>query len=200
MKSKGISLLFLALAAVPLSAANFSYTAVLTATSPTFNRPNDNGLNAPNSLSGTISPYSVFAFQVSSNDSFSLRSDADSNSWNNFLVLYANTFNPASPLSNSLRVNDNWSNGNSSHSRIDVNLITGVTYFLVTTNVGFLPPPAPWIANNLIQAGGATIIPVAIGAVPEPSTYWLVGSLLLLMAARWRQKPTELAKTIAASK
>ena len=197
---KGKSLLILAFGSISLSAANFSYTAVLTASSPTFNRPNDNGLNAPNSLSGTISPYSVFAFQVSSNGSFGLSSDAASNSWNNFLVLYANSFNPAAPLSNSLRVNDNWSNGNSSKSRIDANLITGVTYFLVTTNVGFLPPPAPWIADNVIQAGGATIIPVSVGAVPEPSTYWLVGSLLLLMANRWRKPSTELAKTVAATK
>ena len=200
MNVKGTFLLLLAFAAVPLIAANFSYTAILTASSPTFNRPNDNGLNAPNSLSGTISPYSVFAFQVSSNDSFSMRSDADSNSWNNFLVLYANSFNPAAPLSNALRVNDNLSNGDSSHSRIDANLITGVTYFLVTTNVGFLPPPAPWIANNVIQAGGSTIIPVPIGAVPEPSTYWMVGSVLLLLISRWRKPATELVKTAGATK
>ena len=198
--NKGKTLLLLAYGSISLSAANYSYTAVLTASSPTFNRPNDNGLNAPNSLSGTISPYSVFAFQVSGNGSFSLRSDAVSNSWNNFLVLYANSFNPVAPLSNSLRVNDNWSNGNSSSSRIDANLITGVTYFLVTTSVGFLPPPAPWIANNDIQAGGVTIIPVPIAGVPEPSTYWLVGSLLLLMAIRWRKPSTELAKTVAATK
>ena len=198
--NKGKTLLLLAYGSISLSAANYSYTAVLTASSPTFNRPNDNGLNAPNSLSGTISPYSVFAFQVSGNGSFSLRSDAVSNSWNNFLVLYANSFNPVAPLSNSLRVNDNWSNGNSSHSRIDVNLITGVTYFLVTTNVGFLPPPAPWIANNDIQAGGVTIIPVPVAGVPEPSTYWLVGSLLLLLAWRSHQPVTGLVKTRAATK
>ena len=198
--NKGKTLLLLAYGSISLSAANYSYTAVLTAASPTFNRPNDNGLNAPNSLSGTISPYSVFAFQVSGNGSFSLRSDAASNSWNNFLVLYANSFNPVAPLSNSLRVNDNWSNGNSSSSRINVNLITGVTYFLVTTNVGFLPPPAPWIADNDIQAGGVTIIPVPVAGVPEPSTYWLVGSLLLLLAWRSHQPVTGLVKTRAAIK
>ncbi len=196
----GKSLLLLVFGSISLSAASFTYTAVLTTTSPTFNRPNDNGLNAPNSLSGTISPYSVFAFQVSGNGSFSLRSDAAASSWNNFLVLYANSFNPAAPLSNSLRVNDNWSNGDSSSSRIDINLITGVTYFLVTTNVGFLPPPAPWIAYNEIQSGGVTVIPVAVGAVPEPSTYWLVGSFLLLMGNRRRKMATELGKTAAAIK
>lgn len=196
----GKSLLLLVFGSISLSAASFTYTAVLTTTSPTFNRPNDNGLNAPNSLSGTISPYSVFAFQVSGNGSFSLRSDAAASSWNNFLVLYANSFNPAAPLSNSLRVNDNWSNGDSSSSRIDINLITGVTYFLVTTNVGFLPPPAPWIAYNEIQSGGVTVIPVAVGAVPEPCTYWLVGSLLLLMGNRRRKTATELGKTAAATK
>ena len=200
MKTIGTSLLSLAFAAMPLCAANFSYTAVLTATSPTFDRPNDNGLNAPNSLSGTISPYSVFAFQVSSNGSFSLRSDAASNSWNNFLVLYANSFNPAAPLSNSLRVNDNWSTGNTSNSRIDSNLITGVTYFLVTTSVGFLPPPAPWIADNEIQAGGAFIIPVPISAVPEPSTYCMVSSILLLMVWRCRKPATVLVKTAGVTK
>ena len=198
--NKGKTLLLLAYGSISLSAANYSYTAVLTASSPTFNRPNDNGLNAPNSLSGTISPYSVFAFQVSSNGSFSLRSDAASNSWNNFLVLYANSFNPVAPLSNSLRVNDNWSNGNSSSSRINVNLITGVTYFLVTTNVGFLPPPAPWIANNDIQAGGATIIPVPVAGVPEPSTYWMVSIVLMLLTWRCHKPVTGLVKTRAAIK
>ncbi len=184
MTASGQLLLLLVLAATPVTAGNFSYTAVLSAASPTFDRPNDNGLTAPTSLSGVFSPYSILAFQVSANGSYSMRSDAPANTWNNFLVLYANSFDQAAPLNNATRVNDNFSGGNYWNSRIDANLVTDVTYFLVTTSVGFLPQPAPWTASNQIQTGGASIIPVPVAGVPEPSTYLLVGSALLFFIFR----------------
>lgn len=177
MKST-LNLLLTLLALAPtgsLLAGNFDFQAILSASSPTFNRPNDNGNNAPNSLSGEVKPYSVFTFRVTENANYSIRSVAPSNTWNNFLVLYAGNFNPGSPLTNAIRVNDNQSNGNYWQSRIDVNLVTGTTYRLVTTAVGFMPGGGPWTAANRIQAGGQANV-IAISDVPEPSTLLLTGA------------------------
>jgi hypothetical protein len=171
-------------AAILAPAANFDYTALITSASPTFNRPNDNGNNPPNSLSGEIRPYTVFGFQVSSTGNYSLRSQAPSNTWNNFLVLYQGTFNQGAPLTNAIGVNDN-NGGNYWNSRIDANLTAGMNYYLVTTAIGFLPGSGPWSASNrIITPGSASIIPS--NAVPEPSSALLLASAIgvLLLARR----------------
>ena len=184
-----LRLAFVRIAAAVLTASaaagvDFNYDAILTTTSPTFNRPNDNGLNAPNSLSGETRPYSIFTFTVTENGLYRLRSDAIG-SWNNFLVLYAGAFNPATPLANAIRVNDNFSGLN---ARIEnASLSTGVTYRLITTAIGFMPPPSPWVTQNRIQpfSNTAQVLPVA--AVPEPSTVALSGLGLVLLSLAQRR-------------
>lgn len=150
-----------------VQAATYTMTGNTTG-APTFNRPLQ-GLSALSAV-GTAVHYQTFSFSVDTSGSYSFTSLA-SPTWDNFLILYQTSFNPAAALSNALIANDD-SPGIGS-SAFTTNLSAGTPYILVTTGFG----------NNNFGAYTDTITgPGNVVAVPEPESYALMGAGLGLLA------------------
>jgi hypothetical protein len=168
--------LFIALGTVaPSMAASVQYSGT-TVGQPTWNRPVDNGSNAPTSLSsiGTNVSYSVQEFSVDASGLYNFLSDAVSRTWDNYLFLYQNSFNPTTPLTNAVIGNDDFNFiGRSAFN--DVSLTAGRSYFLVTT--GYTNDSAGSFTNTVSGSGNITLgsRPPASQPVPEPLT--ILGSL-----------------------
>ena len=85
---------------------------------------------------GMIVPYSVFQFVVEESGLYTFSStvpgatSAGDGTWDNFLVLYEDDFNPSKQLTNVLIANTTPNNGSPAFSR---QLIAQQNYFLVTT-------------------------------------------------------------------
>ena len=129
---------------------------------PTFNRPVANGNSAPVVLSGvgTAVSYDAVMFTVASAGTYTFLSlSVTPANWDNYTLLYAGTFNPASPLTNVLIGNDD--NPTIGTSGFNYALSTGVQYTFVTT--GFSNTDAGSFANSITAA------------VPEPSSWALLG-------------------------
>jgi len=152
---------------------------------PTFNR----ALSDFSDLSGvgTDVAYDVFAFGVDTAGTYTINSFAygyfggplASESWDNYLLLYVGSFDPAAALDNGLAGNDDF-NG-IGRSQITVDLMTDTAYYLVTTGFGnadygrFL---------NIIKGPGAVVPP----PVPEPSTYAMLAMGLLAIGFGVRRR------------
>lgn len=108
-----------------------SINANLSPSSQTFNHPNPNGNNAPNSLSGYVTPFHAFVFTASVTGTYYF--EANNPSVDNFGVLYTFPFNPAQPLTNAIVANDGSSFNPGDNYLIARNLTAGTTYVLVTT-------------------------------------------------------------------
>jgi hypothetical protein len=152
-----------------------SYSADYTYSGTTFgasvwNRPVENGLLPPDTLSGiaTAVPYSTFNFSVGTAGSYNFVSNATNPvGWDNYLFLYSPAFNALQPLTNALIGNDDFpSTGVSGFS---INLVSGVSYTLVTT--GFDNTDAGNFTNTISGPG-----PFIVGTAPEP------GSGILILA------------------
>ena len=134
--------------------------------SPTFNRPlaDLSGLSAV----GTAVAFDSFSFSVDTAGGYTFRSFARplaDPAWDNFLILYTGTFNPASALSNATIANDDFNNS-IGRSGFSLALATGVAYTLVTTGFGNTDAGAYF---NSIRGPGAITAPV-----PEPETYLMM--------------------------
>ncbi|CAN5561449.1 hypothetical protein BH20VER1_BH20VER1_05980 [soil metagenome] len=128
---------------------------------PTWNRPLAG--NPPTALSGvgTNVPWHAVSFTVNMAGSYAFLSVATVPlNWDNFLFLYSNNFNPATPLVNVLIGNDDFPT--IGRSGFNFNLNPGTTYFLVTT--GFANSNAGAFQNTI--DGPGTII-IGGQAVPE---------------------------------
>jgi hypothetical protein len=177
------SLLAVAVTCALCGQANAIVYSATTVGGPTFDRPLANGNAVPTSLSGvgTAVSYSVFSFFVTTPGAYTFLSVATTpTAWDNYLVLYQNFLNPASPLTNVIVANDDFTSiGNAGFT---ATLATGITYYAVTT--GF--------ANT--DAGAYTL---TINPIPEPETYALMGlglaGLAGVIAAKRRQKAGEAA-------
>jgi M6 family metalloprotease-like protein len=104
-----------------------------TAGRPTWQRPDQNGPNPPVVLSteGTAVPYDAVAFTVSVSGNYSMK-NTGAGPWDNYLLHYADGFDPAHPLAKVLIGNDDFPiRGVAGFSNIT--LYAGTTYFLVTT-------------------------------------------------------------------
>ena len=165
-------------AALPASAAFYVDD---TSGGPTYNR----ALSDFSGLSGvgTDVAYDVFAFSVGADGTYLIRSFAEGlragDPWDQFLFLYAGSFDPSAPLLNGVIANDDFG-GNIGRSGFDVALSTGVAYYLVTT--GFANDDAGRFLN--IVRGPGDILPV----VPEPGTYALLAMGLFGVALAVRRR------------
>ncbi|MFN4064122.1 MAG: hypothetical protein ACK4JA_07960 [Parazoarcus communis] len=132
----------------------------------TFNRPVED-LSAL-SLVGTATPYSAYAFTVSTAGTYSFVSTAR---FDNFVLLYEGAFTSASPLQSALTANDDLVTSDT--SGFGAELSAGTSYVLVTT--GYDNDAYGAFTNTI---GG----PGLIAAVPEVDSYLLMLSGLLAVA------------------
>lgn len=96
---------------------------------PVWHRPDNNAANPPTTLSGvgTAVPFDAVSFTVSATGGYRMQSTG---SWDNYLLLYANGFDPATPLANVVIGNDDL--GAVGVAGFAVTLEAGKPYVLVT--------------------------------------------------------------------
>jgi hypothetical protein len=167
-------------------AGTAQYTGTLAAGDPTFNRPiqfetNPPGYTAP-FASNRFPFYDVQPFFVSAAGSYTI---ASANEYESAGVLYANSFNAASPLTNVVRALGQTANvlrNNTFNALpfdddatggtvITADLLPGVQYYYVTTAFsapGAEPDGGPFVGrySNIITGAGN----VTLGVIPEPGT------------------------------
>jgi|SRR5688572_23756694 len=160
---------FIALSAAPASADTFTYSSGLFGG---FDRPNAGA--PPTTLSGTIVPFNAQMFMVSIDGPYAFTLTAVFNDFVPFLVLYENTFDPSTPLSNALIAGDLFT----------FDLSAGTTYIIVPTRVN---SGSVGVFLGTISGPGE-ITPVGGVVVPEPTTMLLLATGLAGVAVKIRRK------------
>ncbi len=152
-------------------ADTFTITGALTSTDATFNRP-----FTLTSLSGvgTAVHYDTFSFLGAAGGSYEFKMAPGAGSTvDTFLLLYAGSFDPSSPLTNLVALNDDVPGVN--YSAFSYTLTAGAVYTVVST------------AFNNTDLGSYT---TTVTPVPEPETYALMalGLAAVGLGVRRRQR------------
>ncbi len=155
----------------PAHAVIFTFTGDTT-NGPTFDRPLESltGLSAI----GTDVNYSVFSFTVDTAGAYTFLTTGE---FDTFVILYAGSFNPASPLTNALKANDDLLGITT--SGFGQALTTGTVYHYVTT--GFDSDEFGAFSTTI---GG----PGVVTQIPEVGTYLMMGLGLGLIGAVQRRR------------
>jgi len=183
-----------------IHADNISYSSTITGANPTYNRTNVGSPPSGLSFSGTNVSYHLQPFYVNITDTYTLQTTAAAFSPNtaddSFIVLYQTAFNPATPLVNALESDDD--QGVGFLSLISNRPLTANTqYFLVVSsfaNSNF----GSFTAQISNPTTGHTAI-LGIVAVPEPSTWALIGAGSLLTSVgygyrRWQARAKQFGR------
>ncbi len=189
---KKIATLVLALAATVASTSAFAGTTVFTGDTtngPTYNRPVSG--TPPTVLSGvgTAVRYVVTPFTVSVSGNYNFLNSAPT--YDSFLGVHRNLFNPANGLLNALSYDDDAGPGSDSQIT-GLALLAGVSYFAVSS--GFAN--TDFGAFTLTIDGPGNIIGAGGGGVPEPATWaMMIFGFAGIGAALRRRRTTGLAVT-----
>ena len=153
-------------------AAPVNFSGELTASDPHFNRPLS--LTGLSSTGSNVS-YDLYGFHVSANGTYSIESTSFSAAGSDtYLFVYQNAFNPASPLSNLVLLDDD--SGVGALSLITGALQANVQYYLVFSTFfnGDLGTYTG-VFNTTVGSGQVTLdVPGTPGQVPEPATLALL--------------------------
>ena len=166
--------------AVSLFAATLAQAGVLTFTDTTLGGPIWNRPLTTTTLSGvgTNVAYDVTNIRVDQSGSYSVFSQSlVPVAWDNFLVLYANAFSATSPLTNIVRLNDDFSVGSFGQAGFTINLTAGIDYYLIET--GFSNTSAGSYSMVITGLNGGTASIVGAKSVPEPASIALLSLGLL---------------------
>lgn len=154
-----------------------------TAGQPTWTRPTAG--SPPTSL-GPTSPYDAWQFVVDTAGVYSLTTT--SASFDTYLHLFQNAFDPGNPLGNILAGNDD--GGVGLLSRIDYSLNPGTEYFMIIS--GFGGDSGPYTGSmegpGNIDLSGPFHGASGGGAIPEPGTALMLGAGLACLWAFHRRR------------
>ena len=160
---------FIALYAAPASADTFTYSSGLFGG---FDRPNAGA--PPTTLSGTIVPFNAQMFMVSADGTYSFTLTSLFNNFSPFLVLYENSFDASTPLTNALIADASFS----------FDLSAGTTYIIVPTRLDL---GVVGVFEGTISGPGE-ITDVGGVVIPEPTSMLLLATGLSGVFVRMRRK------------